>query len=187
MKIGITGKFGSGKSTFAEFLSKGKIKIILGDELGKELLRENQKEIFALLGLKHDQNYVEKLKESIIKDENLFVKYNNWMYTHLPDYIIENCEKYDDVILDAALIFEWQIDYYFDTIILIRDGDFEERFRRIFEKRGGADRELYKLLDRYQWSDEKKILFSDFVVENTGSIEQLKKSADEIFKKIFIS
>uniref|UniRef100_A0A7C3NFR9 Dephospho-CoA kinase n=1 Tax=candidate division WOR-3 bacterium TaxID=2052148 RepID=A0A7C3NFR9_UNCW3 len=187
MKIGVTGKFGTGKTTFSEFLSKGKIKIISGDELGKELLKENQKEIFAYLNLKHDQNYLERLKESITKDENIFVKYNNWMYTHLPDYIIGICEKYDDVILDAALIFEWQIDYYFDNIILIKDGDFEERFRRVFEKKGGADRELYKLLDRYQWTDEKKTLFCDFLVENNGSLEQLKKSADEIFNKIFSS
>lgn len=185
MKIGVTGKFGSGKSTFCSFLSRCKIKILSGDEVGKEILKENNKIIFDHLGLIPTKDYLEVLKDNIVKDETIFVKYNNWMFTHLPDIIIDKCEKYDDVILDAALIFEWQIDYYFDYIILVQDGDFEERFRRVFENKNGVDKNLYKLLDKYQWSDDRKRIFSDFVVENNSSLDDLKRKADEIFGKIF--
>jgi len=184
MKISVSGKFASGKSAFCEFFSRGKIKILSGDEIGKELLKENKQEILSLLKIK-DDDYVLKMKELFLLDESKFIRYNNWMYMHLPEEIINRCSAFDDVILDAALVFEWQIDEYFDINILITDGEFEERFERASRQRKNADKELYRMLDKYQWSDSKKKIYADLCIVNDGNLDDLKVKADAVFNKIF--
>ncbi|MGE3062359.1 MAG: dephospho-CoA kinase [bacterium] len=185
MKIAVTGKFASGKSSFCSFFSRGKIWVLSGDEIGKEVLEENKSEILSLLKIKQSDDYLEKMKKLFLEDESKFIKYNNWMYLHLPEEIISRCSRYDDIILDAALVFEWQIDEYFDFNILVLDGSFKERFNRASEQRPGADEELYRLLDKYQWSDDKKKIYANLCVENNETLKELKAKADETFNKIF--
>ena len=185
MKISVSGKFASGKSTFCKFLSRGKTSVLSGDEIGKELFVENKTEILALLKIRSSDNYIQEMSKEFIKDEAKFIKYNNWMYLHLPEEIINRCSKYDDVILDATLIFEWQIDEYFDLNILITDGDFEERFKRVSEQKEKPNKDLYRMLDKYQWNDSRKKIYSDLHIENNENIENLKAKADEVFDKIF--
>ncbi|MDD3802872.1 MAG: dephospho-CoA kinase [bacterium] len=185
MKISVTGKFASGKSSFCRYFSKEKLRILSGDEIGKEILEENKKEILSMLRISSSENYLEKMKSLFLEDETKFIKYNNWMYLHLPEEIITRCSKYDDVILDAALVFEWQIDEFFDINILVSDGTFEERFIRAKKQRPNADEPLYRMLDKYQWSDDKKRIYVDLVVENKGTLKELEIKSDEAFKKIF--
>ena len=185
MKISVTGKFASGKSSFSEFLSHKKIKVLSGDDVGKEVLEENKNEILSLLKIKADDDYLRVMRMTFLEDEAKFIKYNNWMYMHLPEEIINRCSRYDDVIIDAALIFEWQIDEYFDLNILVTDGEFEERFLRASKSRKDSEKDLYRMLDKYQWSDAKKRIYADVCIENNGSLEELKVKSDVIFKKIF--
>lgn len=185
MKISVTGKFASGKSSFCGFLSRGKINILSGDAIGKEILEENRREILSLLKIRPDEDYVSRMRNLFMEDESKFIKYNNWMYMHLPEEIITRCSRYDDVILDAALVFEWQIDEYFDVNILVADGPFEERFKRAKNQRPGAEERLYRLLDKYQWSDDKKKIYATVTVENKSDLPELERKADELFKKIF--
>ncbi|HAV92921.1 TPA: hypothetical protein DCW38_07070 [candidate division WOR-3 bacterium] len=185
MKISVTGKFASGKSSFSKFLSHGKITVLSGDDIGKEVLEENKNEILSLLKIKADDDYLTVMRKTFIEDEAKFIKYNNWMYMHLPEEIINRCSKYDDVIMDAALVFEWQIDEYFDLNILVTDGDFEKRFLRASKSRKNAEKNLYRMLDKYQWSDAKKKIYADVCIENDDTLEELKVKSDVIFKKIF--
>ncbi len=186
MKISITGKFGTGKSVFSKYLSNNKVPIINGDLIGKQLLNEKRVEIFDYLNLEYNEdNYIKVLKIFILEKEDNFVKYNKWMYEHLPRRILNECSKYKDVILDAALVFEWAIDDYFDLNILIIDGSFEERFERIKKSRKSVNKNLYKLLEKNQLNDNKKIKKANIVIYNNRELDFLKERANEIYKKYF--
>lgn len=184
MKISVTGPIGSGKSTFAEMLSKSRVHVLSGDDIGRELLMENSEEILKHLDLKSNGNIIEKLKYSFIEDESIFIKYNQWMYRHLPGRIMRAVLEYEDVILDAALVFEWGIDHQFDANITVFDGDFSSRLKRL-SNISSIDRKLFKLLDNHQIPVEEKMELADIVVENNGTLEDLREEADEIYQAVF--
>jgi len=184
MKVSVTGPIGSGKSTFAEMLSRNKVDVLSGDDIGRELLMENSEEIFKYLGLDSTGNILEKLKSFFLEDEGIFIKYNQWMYRHLPGRIMRTVLECEDVILDAALVFEWGIDHQFDANITVFDGDFSSRIERL-SNIGDIDRQLYRLLDSHQMPVEEKMELADIVVENNGTLEDLREEADEIYQAVF--
>lgn len=184
MKISVTGPIGSGKSTFAEMLSRNRVDVLSGDDIGRELLMENSEEILKHLSLKSNGDIVEKLKSSFLENESIFIKYNQWMYRHLPDRIMRTVLECEDVILDAALVFEWGIDHQFDANITVFDGDFKSRIERLSNIRD-IDRQLYRLLDNHQMPVEKKMELADIVIENNGTLEELREEADEIYQAVF--
>ena len=145
MKIGVTGLPGSGKTTFAEFLSKDRILLISGDEEGKRILEQNKQDIFNTLGLTLSNDYLLVLRNAIKSKREILKVYNKWMYKHIIGIIKNKTQNEENVIVDAALIFEWGIEKIFDRVIYIKTEEFGKRFKRISKERN-VDRELYLML-----------------------------------------
>jgi len=185
MRVSVTGSFASGKSIFSRMLSMEKIEIIDADAIGKNILRENIEEIYEFLKLDMHEDYLQYLKTQFLKDEKIFIKYNSWMYDRLPQAVLKECFKYDNSILDAALVFEWGIEKSFDMNILIRDGSFDDRIRRAEIQGRHPDKNIYLLLEKHQMNDEERLIFADVVIENTNGEADLKKKAEDIYEKIF--
>ncbi len=184
MKIGVTGLPGSGKTAFSKFLSKDRILLISGDKEGKKILEDNKKEIFDLLGLKLKNDYLLVLRNAIKNSREILEVYNKWMYKHIIGIIKNKIQNEENVIVDAALIFEWDIERIFDKVIYIKTENFEKRFKRI-SKGKNADRELYLILESYQLKGYEKEMKSDIIINNENSIEDLKENAYELYEKLF--
>ena len=57
------------------------------------------------------------------------------------------------------------------------------RTERVME-RGGLTRKEFLKRVSLQWPDEEKVKLADFIIENNGSKNSLKKDAEAIFKKL---
>lgn len=183
MKIAVTGSFGTGKTAFVEMLAGGNMEIVYGDNEGKALLAENWKELSVLIGLEGRNYNIAEVRKAL-KCKGVFDMYNQWMAKHLPSVILNKMKNMNNVIVDAALILEWGIEKEFDTVILVMDGDFDERFGRISRDRE-ADIDMYRIIDRHQIPDEDKMLRCNIIIENRGDLDDLREKADSVRALLF--
>ncbi|HEY0303744.1 MAG TPA: dephospho-CoA kinase [Longimicrobiales bacterium] len=86
------------------------------------------------------------------------------------------------VVNDSPLLFEAGLEGDVDLIVLV-DAPRAERIRRIVDNRGIAADEA-ELMVNAQMPAEQKRRRSDIVIENDGSMADLKKRADEAWRQI---
>ena len=84
------------------------------------------------------------------------------------------------VFFEIPLLIESKLMNFFNVIIFIKSNK-QLRLKRFKAKRG--DKKLFNLLDKKQMTDNKKVLFCDYVVVNENNLEILKKKLSSIISK----
>jgi len=185
--IGITGIAGSGKSTFASVFEELGAKVITADEDVRQIIENLKDEIVSLFGkevLEGDRLDRKKLGEKVFSSKDNYEKFNSLIFPHIKAHAEKIIQEKDSGIwvFDAALIHEYDLDPLFDVIITVK-APYEICIERFMSKTGYS-REIAEMVINSQLSQEEKAKRSHIVVENTGSIEDLKRIAREIFAKI---
>lgn len=184
--IGITGVIGSGKTTVASIIEEEGFKVYYTDKIAKEIIETDEtvrkklvsefgKEVFNEKG-QLDNKYLSDLVFNNEDDSNL-IKLNNIIHPIVIQKMIEitkSCENDGDKIIffESALIFEAGLEDGFDYIITVVS-DIDKTVERLKSKMSKID--ILKRMSK-QLPQEDKAKNSDFVIENNGSIEELKKS-----------
>jgi dephospho-CoA kinase len=102
--------------------------------------------------------------------------------------IIEEMEKarfsgkYPIIVIDAALIFEISIERNFDYIITVH-APVRLRQQRVFQ-RDKVSRKQFNDRVSKQLSLDDKAKWSDYVIYNKGTIEDLEKNTRKIFNEL---
>jgi len=186
LKIGVTGGIGSGKSKFCEYLKNKKFVVINTDDLSKELLTNNKKikdQVLETFGPdsyknnKPDKNY---LSEIVFSDPENVYKINSILHPVVIEEINKLIEKYSTkekiIFVEAALIYEAEMENLFDYVILIT-ADEKTRMQRKAKNDNMSEEEFLKRNEN-QITDAEKKKAADFVFENNSSINELQKKAD---------
>lgn len=193
MILGLTGGIGSGKSTVSKiFLSMG-IKVFDADLIAKDILEteEVKEEIKEKLGKKFinlKSNSVDKklLKKEIFNNPKKLEVLNGIVHPKVVDIYRKEYLKFKDikeiVIFDVPLLFEVKLEKYCDKVIVV-DIDPEVQIERI-RKRDNIDIGLIKKIIGTQIPRENRNLKADIVVENNGTLEELKQKIKEIINEI---
>lgn len=185
MIVGLTGGIGSGKTTIAKMFHELGISIYIADIEAKKLMHTSdaiKKELIAAFG---EETYVNGelnrsyLSSIVFNQPKELLKINAIVHPrvgqHFKDwYEARSDEKY--VIKEAAIFFENDSYKQCDKIITVV-APIEERFRRIL-LRDTTTREAVQDRMNNQWSDEKKIALSDYIIYN----EDLAKARDQVIK-----
>ena len=190
--VGITGGIASGKSTVSLYLKdKYNAYIFDADKEAKELLKstfvnDKIKQLFP--DLKDLSN--PSLAKEVFKNSQSQGKINNIIHPIINDLVIERINEKKDLynlfVIDAALIIESGI---FDKhqksgaklILVMSDEDL--RLKRALS-RGNLTKETIKDRMKLQMNDDKKIQYSDHVVENNSTKFELFNKIDQIIKTI---
>ena len=191
--IGVTGGMGSGKSSVCKFLEKLGAKIIEADKVAKSLystkpdLKNKIVESFGSNVLDEwGEISFKQLAEKAFKDENSVALLNQITHPFIRDAIrdkIINHTMTDDIIaVDAALLFEGELLYTVDYIITIT-APTKVRVDRIVASGRFSEVEALKRIS-YQLSDEEKTEKADFVIQNDGTLEELKKKVESVYNEI---
>lgn len=174
LKIGMTGGIGSGKSTVCRIFELLGIPVYYADDRAKMLMNENpdvRNQITALIGPEayneHGQLDREVLAAQIFQNPAVRLKINEIVHPAVHRDFAKWAESKTDapyVLEEAALIFESGGDAHMDFMITVI-APLEKRINWVM-KRNGLDRK--SVMDRInaQWSDEKKIPLSDFIIVN---------------------
>jgi len=189
-KIGITGNIGSGKTEFCKYIAGKGYPVIEADELAKNILasdKEVQAEVIKAFGTESFSNGAPDKKflaETVFSDPEKVVLINSIIHPAVIAEIEKRIEglfvSNDKVFVEAALLFEAEMEEMFDLIVLIA-ADKEKRFARKSKQLDLAD--IEKRDDNQILESEKKGA-SDFTFQNDGTLEELFAKAELLLKLI---
>ncbi|MDD5765414.1 MAG: dephospho-CoA kinase [Candidatus Marinimicrobia bacterium] len=192
MTVGITGGLGAGKSAAASFLEEKGAYVFDADVVAKELLKsdpEIKKKLIDAFGtdiLKNGEIDNERLaKVSFIGEENQNI-INDIIHPRVIAAFREKLEELDDkyelVVVDAPLIFESGFDNHLDHTVLIYT-QYKIRLERAI-RRGTLSREEILRRMELQMPEEEKRELASFIIDNSGTPEQLKSAMESLYQKL---
>lgn len=185
--IGLTGGIGSGKSAVAQLFITHGIPVYIADVEAKKLMQSQTilKKIKIIFGDSvFDDKKINraKLAAIVFKEPEKLAQLNAIIHPAVHEHFIKWVKKHRDypyIIKEVAILFETGGEKYCDKVITVV-APASLRLQRVI-KRDNATEEAVLARMNNQWTDEQRILKSDFVIENID-FEQTKQEVDEILK-----
>ena len=184
--VAITGSIGSGKSTFASFLTEQGYMVLSADDISKEILARDpdvKKQIIREFGKESfDGNAINKkfLADKIFSNPKKLEKINSILHPRVREKINSLAKEYfktmDFVFVEAALIFESKIEKMYDLVVLIK-ADKKIRMQRATKNNKISEKDFINR-NKNQLDDEIKVKKSDIVFTNSGSKAELRKKTN---------
>ena len=189
IKVAITGGIGTGKTTISSMFADKGIPVFNSDEIAKEIMNTNsllKNEIVTAFGDKvYDKNRLNKeyLSDAIFNNETLLKKINAIVHPYVADefnsWIEEQDSKY--IIYESAIIFENQVEDFFDKIICVTASE-EDVISRVMKRNNFSVDKIKSIINK-QLPNDAKIQKSDYVIENIN-ISKLSDKVLEIHNDI---
>jgi dephospho-CoA kinase len=192
--IGLTGNIASGKSEVARMLAERGATLIDADVLAREAVRpETQalKDIVKRWGkdiLRKDGSLDRAaLRQIVFADQSELDALNRIVHpgvTRLRDREIAAARERGDqmVVCVIPLLFERNLVEEFDAIVLV-DSPRPLRLERLVSTRGLEETDAMNMIAA-QMPAELKRARADFVIENTGSLDDLEHDVDALWSSL---
>ena len=188
MLIGLTGLIGSGKSEVARIFEKNGAFVISADKIGKNVVEKNMsilkklvKTFGSVILTKSGKLNRKQLGRLAFSSESKKLKLNNIVHPvllkELSAQIKKALQKYDIVIIDAALLTYWGWDKKVDITILV-DTILRKRIQRL-KARGYTESEVRERTNsQLKLSELKKR--ADYILTNNSTLKVLEKKVENI-------
>ena len=185
--LAITGSSGSGKTTIAElFLKLDETFLINTDEIAREMAEKDKNylnDIILAFGAKILNSSMgldrKRLSKIIAEDCEARIELNRITKKNIMPRINKIIEENKDkklIVVDVPVLYENQLENYFDKVLAIVS-DKDEQIKRIMKRDGlnrdDAEARLNMQLDNDFFSEN-----ADFVIVNFG------KSTSELYKEV---
>jgi dephospho-CoA kinase len=186
--VGVTGALGSGKTVFCRALAElPGVRLLDADRVGHEALRPGAPLVPKLVdqfgeGILDERGGVNRSRlarkvfsgRGRVRDLNAIV--HPWLVSTLRRRILRlnRREGVDIVVLDVALLFEWDLGPFLDRVVVV---EAPAAKRRLWLEQRGLSKEQIRGREAAQWSPRRKRALADIIVRNEGSIESLRARA----------
>ena len=187
--IGLTGGIGSGKSTVAKMFEELGIPVYIADDEAKKITNKQEtlkliEEQFGSYVVANNELNRPLMAEIVFKDPQKLKQLNaiihplvakdfkNWLKLH---------QEKPYVIKEAAILLESSKPHNCDYVISVT-APLALRIKRVQERDGLSEEKILERINN-QWSDEKRIEKSDFVIENVN-INNTKLQVLQIFEEL---
>jgi dephospho-CoA kinase len=192
--VGLTGGIASGKSTVAAILQRLGGQIIDADSLAREIVEPREpawREIIDTFGteiLRHDQTIDrKKLRTLVFNNPEARKQLEAITHPKIRQLAQRRIQELTDsgasfIVYVAPLLFETKIHLWLRPVILVAC-DLATQKRRLRERDRLTDEEIDGHLQA-QMSLEKKRELADYVLENSGSLDDLERQVAAIVEKI---
>jgi dephospho-CoA kinase len=186
MRIGITGGIGAGKSEVTAYLRSLGEYVICADEVAKQIVLPGEEGAAALRRVFGDSFFLEdgsldrkKLAAEVFSDEQRLKQLNDTLHPLILKRIESLAEsQYGRVFIDAALLIQTGMHNTVDDIWLVVAG-LNTRIDRVVKRDGLSAAEVeYRI--KSQISDEQMAKYADEIIQNDGSLSDLKRKVDEL-------
>jgi dephospho-CoA kinase len=179
--VGLTGGIGSGKSKVLSVFSSFGVPCYESDSRAKKLMQEDLELIHQIKVLFGDDIYEGdqlnrgKLANLVFSNKTKLESLNTLVHPRVKkDFeLFANQQDAVYVIKEAAILFETGGSKECDATILVTSPE-KLKIERLM-KREKTDLSQIKSRMNFQWSDEKKILLADYVIDNIDWYKTLEK------------
>lgn len=191
--VGIGGQSGAGKTTIVNELRRFGSKIIDADTIGQSMLRKNSPEYKKLVktfgtSILNSDGQIDRrlLADKAFASQAALRKLNAVMHPAILQRICAELERSRKglVIVDAALLFTVGLDKEMDVAILVTAPE-RLKVKRLVES--GLSREEAVRRLKLQEPDTKVWRRADFVLENKGSLAELKRKSRALWNFFYSS
>ncbi|MCU0651662.1 MAG: dephospho-CoA kinase [Candidatus Omnitrophica bacterium] len=190
--IGVTGSFGSGKSTVSSMLASCGAFVVDADKISHELIKPGSvvykkiiksfgKDILAVGG-SIDRK---KLAAIVFSKAPLLKKLNSLIHPVIIRRMKQEIKKAKQqiIVLDAPLLIEAGLKKVVDKLVVVKIKK-NEQIQRLRNKAGLRRDDILKRI-KAQVSLSDKVRLADFVIDNSGSIGKTKKQVKNIWRKLW--
>jgi len=187
--IGLTGGIGSGKTMIAKYMKSLGIPVYIADDEAKKIMKSNEvlneiRKVFGNTIFDEEKLNNVKLAQFVFNNSAKLEKLNAIVHPlvkkHFDKWLLKH-KNSQLIVKEAAILFESGSYKYCDFIITVT-APIETRIQRVLE-RDKTDRESILKRIQNQWTDEERVLKSDFVIQNS-TIKNTENQVDEILKKL---
>jgi len=192
MLIGLTGQIGSGKTATAKILKSFGAAVVDADRIGREVvdnspsLRRKLARHFGAEVLNRSGSLNrKKMALRAFADENSKQQFNALVHPHLlrelRRQIRKQLKNHNVVVVDAALLLDWDIAQEMDFILVIHASK-EERLRRVRSRGISREDALARQRAQLPYSEYRKR--ADRVILNNGSVDSLKSKLKSLWHQL---
>lgn len=190
--LGVTGGFGTGKSTVAKYFKRFGAKVIDADKISRNLLNPGTEayrkavDIFGESILKNNKDIDRiKLAGIVFSDNNLLKKLNKLIHPEVKKIIKRKIARASEkiVVLDVPLLFEAKLENLVDKIIVVKAGRAEQ-IQRIRNKSLFTKEDIVKRINA-QMPLSDKVRLADFVIDNSGTLNNTNKQVEKLRRMLW--
>ncbi len=187
--LGLTGNIGCGKSSVSTIFMENNIKVVDADIVARQIFDDKNllNEVFSTFGesIKNQDGSLNRraLGNIVFNDDEKLILLNNLTHPKIKQKILSKVEEYKNqgekiVVIDAALLIEDDYIPYIQKLILITCRK-EIQINRIIARDNCTKEEAISRINS-QMSQEEKVKFADYIIDNSNSFEELQKKVLEI-------
>lgn len=196
--VGVTGGLGSGKSMVCRFLSEMGCALFESDHSAKELQLRDCEVIEGIMALFGKDSYLldasgrmvpdrKKIAATVFADPDKLEALNRLIH---PKVAAEFCKAVAEaerigkkiLVKEAAILFESGGNEGLDAVVVVA-ADVQQRIERAVLKGMGSSEEIMQRIAT-QWPQETLTARADYVIFNTGSLDDLKKETQLLYSKL---
>lgn len=194
LTVGLTGQTGAGKTTVSEVFVSRSVAVIDCDEVSREVVAD-EKHCLADLALEFTIDILnadgslnrQRLAERAFADKNSVKRLNSIILPYIVTRVREKTEKLERegahlIVWDAPTLFESRLDKKCDKIVAVV-APADVCLARITERDGLSEREAERRM-RAGNSEEFFRLNCDYLIENNGTLSELRMSALDVLEKL---
>jgi dephospho-CoA kinase len=194
IKIAVTGTAASGKSLVSDRFRQLGLKMISLDTLARKAVEPDSAAYPKIVdrfgkGVLESDGRIDRkrLRQQIIADPNAKRDLEALVHPEIKKRMLLELEKSDAtqapfVVIEVPLLFEVGLENEFDVVILVM-ADRNTQINRLVHRDGISPENAESLLD-IQMPDEQKVKRADYVLTNSGTMEEIREAVDRTFEKL---
>ena len=184
--LGLTGNIGCGKSSLSKIFSDNNIDIVDADIIARQIYDDEKllKKVYDTFGndIRNEDGSLNRkaLGRIVFNDDEKLIQLNKLTHPVIRQNVTNEIEEYKKqnkkiVVLDAALLIESDYLNFVDKLLVITC-DEDIQIERI-KKRDNCSTEEALSRIKSQMSQENKVKYADYIIDNSGTIDELKEKA----------
>lgn len=189
--IGLTGGIGSGKSTVSKCFEELGIPVFYADTVAKNLYKSKEvveavKKILKVDKIVDDQGNLDRamIARTIFNDNDKLIKINELLHPLVKEEFYKwiALQQAPFCIREAAILIESGSYKDCDAIIVVV-ADLEQRIRRVMSRDGLEKKQVEDRISK-QLSDEQRLTYADFIIDNNGTPDSLMNQVKKIYDQL---
>lgn len=184
--LGLTGNIGCGKSSLSSIFDNKCIDIVDADIIARQIYDDENllEKIYSTFGnnIKNEDGSLNRkaLGRIVFNNDEKLIQLNKLTHPIIRQNVSNEIDRYKNedkqiIILDGALLVESNYLNFIDKLLVVTCEE-EIQIERI-KKRDNCSREDALSRIKSQMSQQNKVKYADYIIDNSGTIDELKQKA----------